>query len=307
MPPNANDGKENPARVEKWRVLNDRLSMELGVEYLSASHYQGTYYGQQSRWPYSMEMVCKNFLQAEFGGNPDRFMKERLSLVELAFRFHADGLATRERNLPQLITEAKRQAARLTRGYESVDQSGAIKDSLNRANSAFASAVAELNERFRQAELPLHYHNGFIQISEDSAIEKQIEEPFWRALADPLWENVDTDMKEAIDRRDGDGRDSALYAAKALESTIKIISDKKGWTHGGEKGAHNYIDNLAAAKNGGFLAKWEATALKQFFTDVRNPLGHGPGDKPMLELNPQQADWAIQTCMAWIKSLIGRV
>jgi hypothetical protein len=36
----------------------------------------------------------------------------------------------------------------------------------------------------------------------------------------------------------------ALYAAKALESTIKIISDEKHFSNGKERGASNYIDNL---------------------------------------------------------------
>jgi hypothetical protein len=72
-------------------------------------------------------------------------------------------------------------------------------------------------------------------------------------VSDSPWENVDVDMKEAIDRRDNGDRDPAFYAARALESTIKIISDTKGWIHGGEKGAHNYIDNLASKRAGRLL------------------------------------------------------
>ena len=107
-------------------------------------------------------------------------------------------------------------------------------------------------------------------------------------------------------RRDSGGRDPAFYAAKALESAIKIISNDRGWTHGGEKGAHNFIDNLASSKNG-FIEPWEGETLKAFFTKVRNPLGHGPGGEPMPALTPQQTDWAIETCMSWVKSLIKRL
>jgi len=57
--------------------------------------------------------------------------------------------------------------------------------------------------------------------------------------------NVETDIKEAIDRRDTNGRDAPFYAMRALESALKIISDEKGWTTGREKGASNYIDNHA--------------------------------------------------------------
>ena len=97
-------------------------------------------------------------------------------------------------------------------------------------------------------------------------------------VGDPKWKNVDTDMKEALDQRDAGVRNPAFHAARALESTIKIISDEKGWTYGGEKGAHNYIDNLGAKKNA-FIDPWEADTLKSFSTKVRNPLGHGPGNE----------------------------
>ena len=114
-------------------------------------------------------------------------------------------------------------------------------------------------------------------------------------------------MKEALDRRDASDRDPVFYAARALESCIKIICQQKGWTHGGERGAHNYIDNLAAAKNGPFIKAWERDALKTFFTEIRNPLGHGPGSAEMPELAPTQTSWAIENCMSWIKSLVVRL
>jgi hypothetical protein len=165
-------------------------------------------------------------------------------------------------------------------------------------------AVNELNARFRQADCQLHYHNGFIQISEDQTVEREIETPFWRLLAQPKWHNVDHDMKEAIDLRDTGGRDPAFYAARSLESTIKIISDEKQLTTGKEKGAHNYIDNLMGAK---LIEVWEMEALKHFFTKVRTPFGHGPGAAPMPSLTDHQTNWAIENSMIWIKSLIRRM
>ena len=43
-------------------------------------------------------------------------------------------------------------------------------------------------------------------------------------------------------------------------------------------------------------------ALKQFFTKVRNPLGHGPGSAPMPNLAEHQTNWAIENSMIWIKN-----
>ena len=131
-----------------------------------------------------------------------------------------------------------------------------------------------------------------------------VEAPFWNLVADPKWKNVDHDMKEAIDLRDTDGRDPALYAAKALESAIKIISDERKFTTGGERGAASYIDNL---RRGKFLDAWETDMLKAFFSKVRNPMGHGSGSGDIVELNKQQTDWAIENCMTWVKSLIRRM
>lgn len=91
-----------------------------------------------------------------------------------------------------------------------------------------------------------------------------------------------------------------------LESAIKIISDEKGWTHGGEKGAQNYIDNLGS-KKGSYISEWERESLKSFFAAVRNPFGHGPGSDEMPKLTGQQTDWAIEPCMSWIKSLVKRM
>jgi hypothetical protein len=54
-------------------------------------------------------------------------------------------------------------------------------------------------------------------------VAQEIEAPFWQLVADPKWTNVDHDFKETVDLRDTRGRDPALYAARALESTIKIF------------------------------------------------------------------------------------
>ncbi len=56
----------------------------------------------------------------------------------------------------------------------------------------------------------------------------QIEAPFWELVSAPKWKNVDTDMKEAFDRRDNDERDPAVYAAHALESASGLFPITRG-------------------------------------------------------------------------------
>jgi hypothetical protein len=159
----------------------------------------------------------------------------------------------------------------------------------------------------REARLPFYFHNGLLQRTDDALTTKQTSEPFWEIVRGPKWSNVDMDMKEAFDRRDTGGRDAVLYALKALESTIKIISDERGWTRGNEKGAANYIDNLVSAANGRFIAVWEAEALKLLFRELRNPQGHGAGSQPPPTLSTTQVTWTIESSMSWIKSLIRRM
>ena len=181
-----------------------------------------------------------------------------------------------------------------------------IKQMRQAKTDEFRASVDELNTRFRQAGYALHYHNQFIQAATDELIQKEVETPFWTLVADPKWANVDTDMKEALDLRDSDGRDPAWFAAKALESTIKIICGQKGWTTGKETGAKNYIDQLGS-KSHAFIDRWEADTLIEFFKVVRNPFGHGAGSEVMPSLSRPQTEWAIEFSMSWIKSLIRRL
>ncbi|MEA5669031.1 hypothetical protein VA603_15910 [Stenotrophomonas sp. MH1] len=307
------EGKERDDAKATWKSMHDRLSMELGQQQLAPMGYwaQTKMAGNDHQYWVSSALVhvCNNFVCAAYDPNvpADRFIKERLSFVEIAFRDRENAVAKANAELPAKIAQA--EAAQNLHSTLRIpgNRADGVRAANKTFNDAFRANVCELNERFRRAGTRLNYHNGFIQIAEDEAIEREIETPFWALVNDPKWANVDTDMKEAIDRRDSGGRDPAFYAAKALESTIKIISAEKGWTHGGERGAHSYIDNLASAKNGSFISKWEQSALKLIFSDVRNELGHGPGNEPMPELSSHQTSWTIESCMSWIKCLINRL
>ncbi len=309
------DGKEIPASKAAWTSIHDKLSMEIGVDELSPKRYyfNTTYNGkpvtQNGAW--SMEKVCKEFVNSKYDGtvSADRFIKERLSFIELAFRERENKINEINSNLPKQLLDAKIQDKRVKPGGNRIpgNRADGLKAFNETLNASFRVSIEELNERLRRANFNLNYHNGFIQISDDKLLEEQVEREFWAMTKDPLWGNVDIDMKEAVDLRDSNGRDPAFYAARALESTIKIISDQKRWTHGGEKGAQNYIENLGSKKNGTFINEWEREALKSFFSAVRNPFGHGAGSEKMPKLSRQQTDWAIESCMSWVKTLVKRM
>ena len=236
------------------------------------------------------DVLCEPYdLWNRTHGSAENFVSYRFSFVELLF-------ATIEKE----ITTPQSKSG----GFFKKASTPSTKEA---AITALRDAVYELNHRAREARIPFSYHNGLFQQTSDDATQSRVHEPFWQLVSDPKWQNIDTDIKEAIDRHDQKGRDVALYALKSLESTIKIISDEKGWTRGNERGAANYIDNLVSASNGRFIDVWESDQLKALFRDLRNPHGHGPGSAPQPSLTPEQEEWVIETAMIWIKSLVRRM
>lgn len=191
-------------RLERgfFQDVHDALARELG---------QGQLFNART-----YDAICGEFLTETYDlwvdrhGTADTFLKARLSLVELLFRAIED----RARMAPTA------SAPRRTLFGRSPEPVGTSND----AENVVAAAIQELNQRFRQAGMGLHYHNGVIQFSNDELTEERTAEPCWSLLRDPKWANVDRDLKEALDRADGGRADAPFHAAKALESTIKIMS-----------------------------------------------------------------------------------
>jgi hypothetical protein len=309
------DGKEEEKNKAKWKLLHDRLARELGIDELAQRYYSHTRMnalGQDvpiSGW-FSWDHICGQFVNAKYAGqfDADRFIKERVSFIELALRLRGEEIAAINANLPAAMQQAAFRDATARSGARISGSAVEGVKVLNATlNAMFHNQVLELNERFKRARAPLTYHNGFIQFAMDQRIEQQIAKPFWDLVANPPWKNVDIDMKEALDRRDSNDKDPAIFAAKALESAIKIVSDTKQWTRRTENGAAQYVDNLVSKANGSFLTPWEGDMLKDYFRKVRNSVGHGPGSEPMPELTLPQTDWAIETAMSWVRTLVRRL
>jgi hypothetical protein len=193
-------GKADPASKAKWTLIHDKLSMELGLSELSLRYYpyQITLNGQltQQVGTYTMDNVCKNFVCAAYDSSvpADRFMKERISFVELAFREREEEI--KESNakylLNLMVVDAfDRVGSKLgglipdnktsskLEGLFSENKTDGLRSANDALNNAFKTTVEELNERFRRSGCGLHYHNGFIQQSSDELTKQQVEVPFW--------------------------------------------------------------------------------------------------------------------------------
>jgi hypothetical protein len=270
-----------------WTTVHDELGREMAAFVLAE--------GQ------SHEERCGRFLGEPFDlwrddhRDPDYFFKTRVSLIEIALR-HFEARAAR-------LKSANEATGGILSWMSGGNASGPEATAFE---LAVRDAVEEVNARFRQAQIPLTYHDGHIQLVDDEVTAAVVEKPFWDLVRDPKWENVRIDMKEGLDRRDTSGRDAAFYALKALESVIKVISKEKGFTTGREKGAANFVDNLVSKANGRFIDPWEAEQLKALFKHLRNPHSHGPGSDRQPNLTAHQQTWVIESVMVWAKSLIRR-
>jgi hypothetical protein len=248
----SSDNASDPTE-KNLKLVHDAMALEVGREYLSDRFFLSkyTWNGNEYNNSYtnSYATICKNYLIniPQDMAQGDVWMKERLSLVELAFQKRWKQIQVANRELPNAILRAQsndklQELSRALKipGYQ-VD---GIREENVRINTAFEELVRDFNERLRLALYKLTFHNGLLQLSEDENINLFVSAPFWDLLKDTKWESVDIQMKEAIDRRDNGDRTAAFHAVSAIESCIKIISDLKGWTRGTEKGAANYIDNL---------------------------------------------------------------
>jgi hypothetical protein len=172
------------------------------------------------------------------------------------------------------------------------------------AKSALNTAIDELNLRMSRAGIPLAYHSGLFQITDQGVMATKVVEPFWRTFSDPKWSSVVTDFQEALDRRDSGDRDATKYAFMGLESVAKVLSEENQRTTGKENGFANWLGNLVREVNGvRILDQWESEILIKLNGEARNIHSHGPGAAPHPTKTPAQVDACIWTAMAWAQSL----
>jgi len=170
----------------------------------------------------------------------------------------------------------------------------------------YDNCVDELNRRFKESKLGFYYNNKSIDTYNDKLSYNNIYEPYWEIMKDEKYKTIDNDIKIAFQKLNSNQSDAAFYSMRALESCIKIISDELSLSTGKEKGASNYIDNLGNKKVK-FIERWEADSLKFLFKEIRNPLGHGPGNEEVIALKYFQEKCVIDLVLVWIKSLITRL
>lgn len=284
----------------------EKLCNELGYRNLDNLLYKDT---EDTAGGFNDYRIFKNYAFDESVSSLDK-----ISFFEILFRKAEEHLKNEirflENNIPkyevkssEIIKKSKEENA----NYYNEDKKK-LEESipqLVRKKNSLESMQTEINQRLKLHKLEFMYHNGYFQKSSDPILESNIATPFWNIISDPKYKNVETDILEALDRYESGGRDSALYAAKALESMMKIICDERGFTTGNEKGAANYLSHLNSSKNNTLIINYEKEELLSLFR-IRNAQGHGPGSEPMPKLTNQQTLRYIHSIMVWISSIAKR-
>lgn len=148
------------------------------------------------------------------------------------------------------------------------------------------SVISELNARMLEAGLGYQFSSGEIIRIDTLHLHKEVVLPALRLLRDPRFAAAEQEYVQAHDSyRHGDLENSLVNCGKALESVLKVIGTKRGWTMKENDPASKLIQ---AATDSGFIAGYTQTALNHLkgliessTPTVRNKMGgHGAGVTP---------------------------
>jgi hypothetical protein len=172
-----------------------------------------------------------------------------------------------------------------------------------------AEAVDELNERFRRASFGYRYEQGKLFRIDNELTHREITRPALQLLADPRFKGADEEFRAAHDHyKAGEYKDCAVDALNALESTMKVICDLKGWSYA--QGARS-SDLLKVLRREGLFPEFADQSFDQLVATLKSGLptlrnetgGHGQGATPVV-VPIYVASYALNLAASKIRFLI---
>jgi hypothetical protein len=111
------------------------------------------------------------------------------------------------------------------------------------------SAVAEFNERCRQAALGYAFENGELIRIDSQFLHSEAAKPALIVLSDTRFQNADKEFRSAHEHwRHGNNSDVLVSCLKAFESTMKVIASDKGWVVPDKATAKQLVEVMFANK-----------------------------------------------------------
>ena len=148
------------------------------------------------------------------------------------------------------------------------------------------AVIDEINARIRECGLGYQFASGDIIRIDTLHIHKNVVLPALKLLRDPRFASAEQEYLQAHESyRHGDLEASLVNCGKALESVLKVIGTKRGWTMKENDPASKLIQ---AAADSDFIAGYTQTSLNHLkgliessTPSVRNKMGgHGAGVTP---------------------------
>ena len=154
------------------------------------------------------------------------------------------------------------------------------------SSEAADRAIQELNDRFKEHRVGYYYTNGKIVRIDSEFVHSEVVQPALRILNRKEYAGAQQEFLQAHEHyRAGRTKEALNECLKSLESVMKSICDRRGWSYDQGAGANKLIG--ICFDNGIVPPFWQAqfTALKSSLESgvptARNKLGgHGQGAAP---------------------------
>ena len=170
-------------------------------------------------------------------------------------------------------------------------------------------AIEELNARFQQHRVGYQFTNGQIIRIDSELIHAEIVKPALALLHGKEYAGAQAEFLKAHENyRKGKSKETLNECLKALESTLKVICDKRGWKYPKDATSNALIKTCFT--NGLIPNFWEAhfsairSTLENGVPTARNKLGgHGQGSQ-IVDVPPQIVAYVLQMTAAGIVFLV---
>ena len=251
----AYDRIPNKCRVQIVQILDDALEATEDRIYEFVVKVLRKEYGMFELWESAHVYTYKRELSEFFLQTKD--ILQALDVIELAFQA--------VQNSPDLfVSHHKRnQAKRVT------------------------EAIGELNIRLRENAVGYRFENGSIVRVDSEFIHSEVVQPVLRVLHDADYSGPQEEFLKAHEHyRAGKTKEAMNECVKSLESTIKVICDKKRWVYSNKAAASELLQ--VCFQNGLVPTFWQShySALRSLLESgvptARNRLSaHGQGATPV--------------------------
>lgn len=251
--------------------------VHIWMDTLGKNEQYGGYYWNQVRQAYEfvVNTLCREYGVFSLPGTRENY-GNRNYIEELADFF------LQEKEVERVLDVVELSFAVIdgsTREYDYLGRS----DASERADNA----IKELNHRFKEHGVGYQYTNGKIIRTDSELIHSEIVKPALTLLNQKHYAGAQQEFLKAHEHyRTGNAKEALSECLKALESVMKAICDKRGWSYGNKATATPLIQTCF--DNGLVPLFWQSqyaslrSLLESGVPTGRNNLsGHGQGTNPV--------------------------